>query len=71
MFQSPVGFEMESGQHTEIVELETRNRELAALLAQHVQTNEQLVAQNTQIVGHCDAMFKINALVTSLNSLSC
>lgn len=49
MLQSPVGFEVEQS-HSDILELETRNRELAALLAQHVQTNEQLSLQNQQIV---------------------
>ncbi|WAR30727.1 GOGA2-like protein [Mya arenaria] len=49
--ESPVGFQVEGG-HAEIIELETRNRELASLLAQHVQTNEQLVSQNQQIRQH-------------------
>lgn len=49
--ESPIGFEVEQSQ-SEILELENRNRELAALLAQHVQTNEQLVSQNEQIRHH-------------------
>ncbi|KAL4219452.1 putative golgin subfamily A member 2-like protein 5 [Mactra antiquata] len=49
--ESPVGFEVEQNQ-SDILELENRNRELAALLAQHSQTNEQLVSQNEQIRQH-------------------
>ena len=49
MFQSPVGFQAEQNQ-SDLAELETRNRELAALLAQHTQVNEQLTTQNEQIV---------------------
>lgn len=44
-----MGFESEQ-YRSEIADLETRNRELAALLAQHAQANEQLNIQNEQIV---------------------
>ncbi|XP_052230050.1 golgin subfamily A member 2-like isoform X4 [Dreissena polymorpha] len=50
--ESPVGFEVKSGGHDDVMELESRNKELAALLAQHVQANEQLTAQNEQIRQH-------------------
>ncbi|KAH3778011.1 hypothetical protein DPMN_179464 [Dreissena polymorpha] len=50
--KSPVGFEVKSGGHDDVMELESRNKELAALLAQHVQANEQLTAQNEQIRQH-------------------
>ncbi|XP_053380155.1 golgin subfamily A member 2-like [Mercenaria mercenaria] len=49
--ESPVGFEAEQCQ-SDIADLETRNRELAALLAQHSQANEQLNIQNEQIRQH-------------------
>ncbi|GFR79801.1 Golgi autoantigen, golgin subfamily a, 2 [Elysia marginata] len=39
-----------------VQELEERNRDLAALLEQHVQTNEQLNAQNQQLREHSKAL---------------